>query len=183
MDRVLRVRRLRGRGHDGRADPVPPAGRLALVHVALRSEIRIRPEGDAANGRGSQTDTADPSAPLAVFSCRRSAHIVLAGRGQGWQGGPDMIEARGLTKKYGDTLAVDNLSFTVEPGKITGFLGPNGAGKTTTMRLVLGLDRPTSGTVTGDGQPLRRPPRPVPRVGPCLHPTALHSRPRPHHPL
>src|SRR5712691_2372175 len=62
-----------------------------------------------------------------------------------------MIEARGLTKRYGDTLAVDHLSFSVEPGRITGFLGPNGAGKTTTMRLILGLDRPTDGTVTVNG--------------------------------
>ena len=62
-----------------------------------------------------------------------------------------MIEARGLTKRYGDTLAVDHLSFSVEPGRITGFLGPNGAGKTNTMRLILGLDRPTDGTVTVNG--------------------------------
>ena len=58
-----------------------------------------------------------------------------------------MIEVRGLTRRYGDVLAVDDLSFTVEPGKVTGFLGPNGAGKSTTMRVVLGLDRPTSGVV------------------------------------
>jgi len=64
-----------------------------------------------------------------------------------------MIEARGLTKRYGETLAVDDLSFTVEPGKITGFLGPNGAGKTTTMRLILGLDRPSAGSVTVNGKP------------------------------
>ena len=57
-----------------------------------------------------------------------------------------MIEARDLTKRYGDKLAVDHLSFTVEPGRVTGFLGPNGAGKSTTMRLILGLDRPHSGT-------------------------------------
>ena len=56
-----------------------------------------------------------------------------------------MIEARGLTKRYGDKLAVDELSFTVEPGRVTGFLGPNGAGKTTTMRMILGLDQPTGG--------------------------------------
>ena len=60
-----------------------------------------------------------------------------------------MIEARGLTKRYGDTLAVDNLSFSVAPGKITGFLGPNGAGKTTTMRMILGLDAADSRP--GDG--------------------------------
>lgn len=56
-----------------------------------------------------------------------------------------MIRVRGLTKRYGEVLAVDDLSFDVEPGKVTGFLGPNGAGKSTTMRIVLGLDRPTSG--------------------------------------
>jgi len=54
-----------------------------------------------------------------------------------------MIEVRGLTKRYGEKLAVNDLSFSVEPGKVTGFLGPNGAGKTTTMRLILGLDYPT----------------------------------------
>jgi ABC-2 type transport system ATP-binding protein len=56
-----------------------------------------------------------------------------------------MIEVRGLTKRYGATPAVDGLSFTVRPGLVTGFLGHNGAGKTTTMRLILGLDRPTGG--------------------------------------
>src|SRR5690348_7759848 len=86
-----------------------------------------------------------------------------------------MIEARGLTKRYGDTLAVDNLSFTVEPGKITGFLGPNGAGKTTTMRLILGLDRPTSGTVTVDGKPLRQHGWPMREVGALLDAKAVHG--------
>ncbi len=56
-----------------------------------------------------------------------------------------MIELRGLTKRYGATVAVDGLSFRVEPGRVTGFLGPNGSGKSTTMRVVLGLDRPASG--------------------------------------
>ena len=64
-----------------------------------------------------------------------------------------MIEARELTKRYGDKLAVDGLTFTVRPGVVTGFLGPNGAGKSTTMRLILGLDAPTAGTVTIDGRP------------------------------
>ena len=64
-----------------------------------------------------------------------------------------MIEAIGLTKRYGTTLAVDNLSFTVPPGQVTGFLGPNGAGKSTTMRLILGLDAPASGSVTVNGRP------------------------------
>ena len=70
-----------------------------------------------------------------------------------------MIEARNLTKAYGDKLAVDDLSFTVQPGIVTGFLGPNGAGKSTTMRMILGLDAPTSGTVTVDGRPYAEHPR------------------------
>ncbi|MGN6793253.1 MAG: ABC transporter ATP-binding protein [Streptosporangiaceae bacterium] len=86
-----------------------------------------------------------------------------------------MIEARGLSNRYGDTLAVDNLSFTVEPGKITGFLGPNGAGKTTTMRLILGLDRPSGGTVTVNGQPFRELASPMREVGALLDAKAVHG--------
>jgi ABC-2 type transport system ATP-binding protein len=86
-----------------------------------------------------------------------------------------MIEAQGLTKRYGDTLAVDHLSFAVEPGKITGFLGPNGAGKTTTMRLILGLDRPTSGTVTVNGRPFARLAWPMREVGALLDAKAVHG--------
>src|SRR5215469_16947401 len=86
-----------------------------------------------------------------------------------------MIEARGLTKRYGETVAVDNLSFTVEPGRITGFLGPNGAGKTTTMRLILGLDRPTSGTVTVNGRPFGQLAWPMREVGALLDAKAVHG--------
>ena len=86
-----------------------------------------------------------------------------------------MIEARGLTKRFGDTLAVDNLSFSVAPGKITGFLGPNGAGKTTTMRLILGLDRPTAGRVTVNGRPFEQLPQPMRQVGALLDAKALHG--------
>jgi ABC-2 type transport system ATP-binding protein len=86
-----------------------------------------------------------------------------------------MIEAEGLSKRYGDTLAVDNLSFSVAPGKITGFLGPNGAGKTTTMRLILGLDRPTAGRVTIDGKPFRQADRPMRQVGALLDAKAMHG--------
>jgi len=86
-----------------------------------------------------------------------------------------MIEARGLTKRYGSTLAVDNLSFSVAPGKITGFLGPNGAGKTTTMRMILGLDQPTSGAVTVNGQPFARLAQPMRQVGALLDAKALHG--------
>ena len=72
-----------------------------------------------------------------------------------------MIEARDLTKRFGDKLAVDHLSFSVQPGRVTGFLGPNGAGKSTTMRLILGLDRPNGGTATINGVPYARLPRPL----------------------
>jgi ABC-2 type transport system ATP-binding protein len=71
-----------------------------------------------------------------------------------------MIEACGLTKRYGPATVVDGLSFTVPPGQVTGFLGPNGAGKSTTMRLILGLDAPDAGSVTVTGRPyaaIRRP--------------------------
>src|SRR5712692_7229731 len=86
-----------------------------------------------------------------------------------------MIEERGLTKRYGDTLAVDHLSFSVEPGRITGFLGPNGAGKTTTMRLILGLDHPTVGTVTVDGKAFRQLAHPMHAVGALLDAKAVHG--------
>ena len=86
-----------------------------------------------------------------------------------------MIEAQGLTKRYGDTTAVDGLSFAVEPGRITGFLGPNGAGKTTTMRLILGLDHPTSGSVTVNGKEFRRSTHPMREVGALLDAKAVHG--------
>jgi ABC-2 type transport system ATP-binding protein len=86
-----------------------------------------------------------------------------------------MIEARGLTKRFGDKLAVDQLSFAVEPGRITGFLGPNGAGKTTTMRLILGLDRPTRGSVTVNGKEFSRSVNPMREVGALLDAKAVHG--------
>ena len=86
-----------------------------------------------------------------------------------------MIEARGLTKRYGSRLAVDDLNFTVKPGIVTGFLGPNGAGKSTTMRLILGLDRPTAGTVTVNGRGHRRAASPMHEVGALLDARAVHG--------
>ncbi|WP_449062639.1 ABC transporter ATP-binding protein [Planomonospora algeriensis] len=86
-----------------------------------------------------------------------------------------MIEVENLTKRYGDKLAVDDLSFTVEPGRVTGFLGPNGAGKSTTMRLLLGLDHPTSGTATISGRPYRHLHRPLHTVGALLEARAVHG--------
>jgi ABC-2 type transport system ATP-binding protein len=86
-----------------------------------------------------------------------------------------MIEAVGLTKRYGDKLAVDQLSFSVQPGQVTGFLGPNGAGKSTTMRMILGLDAPTSGTVTVNGRPFAAADNPMREVGALLEAKAIHG--------
>jgi ABC-2 type transport system ATP-binding protein len=91
------------------------------------------------------------------------------------KGCSSMIEARGLTKRYGDKTAVDGLTFTVRPGIVTGFLGPNGAGKSTTMRMILGLDAPTSGTVTVDGKAYREHARPLQAVGALLEARAVHT--------
>ncbi len=85
-----------------------------------------------------------------------------------------MIEARGLTKRYGDKLAVDELSFDVTPGRVTGFLGPNGAGKSTTMRMMVGLDRPTAGSVRVNGREPRAHDAPLHEVGALLEARAVH---------
>jgi ABC-2 type transport system ATP-binding protein len=84
-----------------------------------------------------------------------------------------MIEANHLTKRYGTTVAVDEVSFTVRPGQVTGFLGPNGAGKSTTMRMILGLDTPSSGDVRVDGKPYRQLADPLRSVGALLDAKAI----------
>lgn len=86
-----------------------------------------------------------------------------------------MIEAVGLTKRYGAKTAVDDLSFQVRPGAVTGFLGPNGSGKSTTMRMILGLDRPTAGRVTIGGHPYRSLPNAPRQVGALLDAKAVHG--------
>ena len=86
-----------------------------------------------------------------------------------------MIEAHQLTKTYGDKVAVDNVSFTVRPGVVTGFLGPNGAGKSTTMRMILGLDAPTSGTVIVNGKRYAEHRQPLSQVGALLEARAVHT--------
>ncbi|MFD7506113.1 ABC transporter ATP-binding protein [Streptomyces sp. NPDC059850] len=86
-----------------------------------------------------------------------------------------MIEAVGLTKRYGDKTAVYNLSFQVRPGAVTGFLGPNGSGKSTTMRMILGLDEPTAGHVTVGGYPFRKLPNAPRQVGALLDAKAVHG--------
>ena len=86
-----------------------------------------------------------------------------------------MIEATNLTKRYGAKLAVDQISFRVEPGTVTGFLGPNGAGKSTTMRMIVGLDRPTAGHVTVNGKPYAEHHSPLTQVGALLEAKAVHT--------
>ncbi len=86
-----------------------------------------------------------------------------------------MIIANGLTKRYGDKTAVDGLSFTVQPGVVTGFLGPNGAGKSTTMRMIVGLDAPTSGSVTVNGRRYAEFNAPMAEVGVLLEAKAVHT--------
>ncbi|MFJ5841909.1 ABC transporter ATP-binding protein [Streptomyces shenzhenensis] len=93
-----------------------------------------------------------------------------------------MIEVRGLTKRYGEVLAVDDLTFAVRPGEVTGFLGPNGAGKSTTLRMILGLDAASSGTATVGGRPYTAQPAPLRAIGALLDPGAvLPSRTAYHH--
>lgn len=87
-----------------------------------------------------------------------------------------MIEVQNLTKRYGATTAVDDLSFVVEPGIVTGFLGPNGAGKSTTMRMILGLDQPTSGTATVNGRSLVDHKAPLTELGALLEAKAVHPK-------
>ena len=87
-----------------------------------------------------------------------------------------MIEAQGLAKRFGSKTAVDGVSFTVQPGKVTGFLGPNGAGKSTTMRLILGLDHPTAGSATVNGRPYAAHRAPLHEAGALLEAKAVHPR-------
>jgi ABC-2 type transport system ATP-binding protein len=94
-----------------------------------------------------------------------------------------VIEVEGLTKQYGRTVAVDDLSFRVEPGRVTGFLGPNGAGKSTTMRMMLDLDRPSAGRVLIDGRPYRSLAAPLRHVGALLESRSVHGGRRAHHHL
>jgi ABC-2 type transport system ATP-binding protein len=113
-----------------------------------------------------------PGRPGAPLTRRRASGSVVP-----------MIEIRALTKRYGRTTAVSDLTFTVQPGVVTGFLGPNGAGKSTTMRMILGLDEPTSGSVTVNGRPPRAHAAPLRELGGMLDPRAVHPSRSAHHHL
>jgi ABC-2 type transport system ATP-binding protein len=131
------------------------------------SSVRDAPH----NGRGSRLVAAKESLLRWCAIVYRSSD---SGGRVGQAEGNHVIEAQDLTKRYGDKLAVDHLSFKVEPGRVTGFLGPNGAGKSTTMRLVLGLDRPNTGTATINGRPYAQLAQPLLTVGALLEAKAMH---------
>lgn len=105
-----------------------------------------------------------------------AGHRGTEGRGARGRVGPagHAIKADGLTKRYGEKIAVDGLTFSVEPGRVTGFLGPNGAGKSTTMRLVMGLDKPDQGSVTVNGRKYHELVWPLREVGALLEAKAMH---------
>src|SRR6201986_4750665 len=138
---------------------------------------RLRVPGYLGAGAGAGAG-GRPSSPHARGP--RPAHHLSPGRAERGRYRPRhpvrrraMIEARGLAKRYGSTVAVDGLSFSIRPGLVTGFLGPNGAGKTTTMRMILGLDAPTQGSVTVGGRSYRDLPAPLREGGALLAAKAL----------
>jgi ABC-2 type transport system ATP-binding protein len=118
----------------------------------------------------------NPSSERAVAGFRQVSvfsSVITTARASVRNGDP-MIHARGLTKRFGSTVAVRELSFEVRPGTVTGFLGPNGSGKSTTMRLIMGLDSPDAGTATIGGRPYRQLRWPLREVGVMLEARSFH---------
>jgi ABC-2 type transport system ATP-binding protein len=126
--------------------------------------VRFSSTTSVEHGRAGQIPALPFRTTVAVYLLRRNQPK-----------GRTVIEARELTKRYDEKLAVDALSFTVRPGVVTGFLGPNGAGKSTTMRMMLGLDRPTSGSVLVNGKPYADHVAPLHEVGALLEARAVHT--------
>src|SRR5215469_677136 len=151
-----------------------------------RTRPRVRPRTGALHGRGQESLLPCVLLPVRTVASRPGSpqrETPQAGLNTTSTAvlynltyeGTHMIEVRDLTKRFGDKVAVDHLSFSVAPGRVTGFLGPNGAGKSTTMRLILGLDRPQSGTATIDGKRYDQLPRPLETVGALLEAKAMHT--------
>src|SRR5262249_57588377 len=169
------ARRRRAPGGQGGAKP-PGAHRLVAAgrvgegnrHRHGRQQ-RTRPAGGRARRPFSKLVANLATVRCAIVTSRPSS--ACASRPSR---GNHVIEAQDLTKRYGDKLAVDHLSFRVEPGRVTGFLGPNGAGKSTTMRLMLGLDRPAAGRATINGRPYTELAQPLPTAGAPPHAPAMH---------
>jgi ABC-2 type transport system ATP-binding protein len=142
----------------------------AVVGLVLWLRMRRR-EQERTRATGSST----PKAYVAGGGGERPAIASVTRRWEGSDNGhQNTIEARSLTKRYGDKLAVDGLSFDVKPGYVTGFLGPNGAGKSTTMRMIMGLDSPDAGSVTVNGRRYHDLGWPLREVGALLEARAIH---------
>src|SRR5690606_504555 len=154
-----------------RAAPHPPrvAGCLLLRHPArhLARYLAPRDVAPASFLRGIRPRTDTPHGGRAAPAALPTVETYP-------DEGGTMIEARGLSKRYGDRVAVDDISFTIEPGHVTGCLGPNGAGKATSMRMIVGLTRPTSGGVTIAGQRYAELRSPLTTVGALLDAKAVH---------
>ena len=154
-------------GHAGGAGALDAVSSTLDTGQPCRAPRRVRFDGDDPDARMASVD-ATASADGCPWRCRRTSlpHAPL--------GSPAVIEAKGLTKRYGQVLAVDDLTFTVPPGRVTGFLGPNGSGKSTTMRLLLQLDRPNGGAATFKGQSYRSFKHPATQVGALLDAAYAH---------
>jgi ABC-2 type transport system ATP-binding protein len=142
----------------------------AVVGLILWVRTRRR-DRQSRHATGSPTPKADHAGGGGERSAAIAVHRRWDRNGSGHQ---NTIEARGLTKRYGDKLAVDDLSFDVKPGCVTGFLGPNGAGKSTTMRMIMGLDEPDAGTVAVNGRRYHDLGWPLREVGALLEARAIH---------
>lgn len=143
-------------------------------HLTAGSTRELSP---SAKSRASPLSARTPAPPPPRVTLWEHTSPPNGGRGAD---GPSrsveaVIEVSHLTKQYGPKTAVDDVSFVVRPGSVTGFLGPNGAGKSTTMRMIMGLDRPTSGTATVNGQPYTSFRDPLRQVGALLEAKAVHS--------
>ncbi len=150
-----------------------------LVRAAEASRDASRVVGGPVDNQADEIRPADarPSRPRCTPTPRACAPWpTWSSALTGWRADSmgTMIELAGLTKVFGRTRAVDDLTCSIEPGVVTGFLGPNGAGKTTTMRMILGLDHPTSGTATIDGKPYRELSDPLRHVGALLDAKQTH---------
>jgi len=146
---------------------------VVVVAVVLfrRANARRRRAASAAFLRGSETGSPSAGAPGPEPPVRAGPRPLESGHVA--RGGAAIV-ARGLTKRYGEKVAVDDLSFQVGPGQVTGFLGPNGAGKSTTMRMIMGLDAPDRGSVTIGGRPYHGLGLPLREVGALLEAKAIH---------
>jgi ABC-2 type transport system ATP-binding protein len=140
---------------------------VAIVVLVQRSRARRPPSGPPPAAGAPAREPGAPGPQGMVSRDRPTWRGRVAGDNL-------VIEAKGLTKRYGEKLAVDDLSFAVTPGHVTGFLGPNGAGKSTTMRLIMGLDLPNAGSVTVNGRPYHGLAWPLHEVGALLEANAIH---------